>query len=332
MKAREALLLFVVFSLSVASLPAQQAVPDSDFVRGQDALRAGKYRDAVDAFKKAQKQEHNACADCFMGLAIAYFRIGDRDNALKSSDKVISIATDDVRRAAAHNLKGQSWSLIDPDPKSLAKAEAEFREAIQLSPRSADFHLDLALALLKQSKDDEAAVELRQCLALNPDLATAEAANKLLANPKRGREEFAPEFELTTLQGQRISLATLSGKIVVLDFWATWCPPCRASVPELKNLTKKYPEDRLILISISGDQDGAAWREFVAKHDMTWSQTRDSNRKLGEMFNIHAFPTYLVIDGEGAIRARIVGMNPQETIVHRLKDVLASTAELNAKN
>jgi thioredoxin-like negative regulator of GroEL len=332
MKIHKALVLAFVIALGATTIPAQQPATDDDFVRGQDALRAGKYHDAVDAFKKAQKREQDACADCFLGLAIAYFRLGDREGALKNSDKLISSATDDARRAAGHNLKGQSWLLIDPDPKAFAKAEAEFREALRLSPGSADFHLGLAQALLKQSKDDDAVIELQQCLAHNPAPATAEMVKKLIANPKRGREAFAPEFELTTLQGQRVSLGMLSGKMIVLDFWATWCPPCRASVPELKSLTKKYPEDRLVLISISGDQDEAVWREFVAKHDMTWSQTRDSNRKLGETFNVHAFPTYLVIDGEGAIRARIVGMNPQETIVRRLRDVLASAAELNAKN
>jgi thioredoxin-like negative regulator of GroEL len=331
MKPYRLLFLAVVIALGVAGLCAQQTAPDDDFTRGQDALRAGKYHDAVDAFKKAEKREHDACADCLLGLAISYFRLGDRDGALKNSDKLLSLDTDDARRAAALNLKGQSWLHINPDSKSFAKAESEFREAIKVSPGSADFHLSLAQALLKQSKDDEAISELNQCLALHPDAATTETVKKLIANPKRGREEFAPEFELTTLQGQQISLQQLSGKMVVLDFWATWCPPCRASVPELKSLTKKYP-DHLVLISISGDQDEGAWREFVSKHDMTWSQTRDSNQKLGNIFNVHVFPTYLVIDGDGAIRARIVGMNPQETIVHRLKDVLASTAELNAKN
>lgn len=332
MKVHRLLFVFAgVIALGAASLHAQQSAPDDDFTRGQDALRAGKYHDAVDAFKKAEKREHDACADCLLGLAIAYFRLGDRDGALKTADKLLSLSTDDARRAAAHNLKGQSWLQINPDSKSFSKAEAEFREATKVSPGSPDFHFSLAQALLKQSKDDEAISELSQCLALHPDAATAETAKKLSANPKRGREEFAPQFELTTLQGQHVSLQQLSGKMVVLDFWATWCPPCRASVPELKNLTKKYPEDRLVLISISGDKDETAWREFVSKHDMTWSQGRDPDRKLGDLFNVHAFPTYLVIDGDGAVRERIVGMDPQETIVHRLKEVLASSTELNAK-
>jgi thiol-disulfide isomerase/thioredoxin len=70
----------------------------------------------------------------------------------------------------------------------------------------------------------------------------------MLADPRKGREEIAPEFAFTTLQGSEISLAAMSGKILVMDFWATWCPPCRESVPELKALTRKYPNDKLVLV------------------------------------------------------------------------------------
>jgi thiol-disulfide isomerase/thioredoxin len=321
----------VVFLLFLISLHAQQPPTDSDFAHGQEALRARKYEDAISAFKKSDKQSHGACSACLMGMAIAYFHLGDRDNALKNSDRAIALLADDADRATAHTLKGQAYLFIEPDSKSLQKAEAEFREAVKLIPTQADSDLNLARALLKESKDDEAVNELKQCLSLNPAPASADIARKFLADPRRGREELAPDFEFTTLQGQRISLKELAGKTVILDFWATWCPPCRASVPELKDLEKKYPNDRLMLISISGDQDEKAWQEFIAKHKMSWSQFRDPDHKLGELFGVNGFPTYLVINGDGIIQARIVGRNPQERIVHHLKDLLASSPELNAK-
>jgi len=82
---------------------------------------------------------------------------------------------------------------------------------------------------------------------------------------------------------------------------------------------------------VSADSDDKAWQEFVAKHEMTWHQYRDSNHQILDLFGVHAFPTYLVIDGDGLIQQRIVGMNPQETIVHRLKDYLAKVPELASK-
>ena len=191
--------------------------------------------------------------------------------------------------------------------------------------------MSLAKVLLRESKDDEAKQELQACLGLNPEEKMASEARLMLADPRRGRENFAPDFEVNTLQGQRVSLKELSGRIVVLDFWATWCPPCRASVPELKELTKKYPTEKLVLISVSADKDEAAWREFVAKKNMDWSQYRDADERVLKAFSIHSFPTYLVIDGDGIIKQRFTGMNPQESVVHRLKATLGQMPQLEGE-
>jgi peroxiredoxin len=150
----------------------------------------------------------------------------------------------------------------------------------------------------------------------------------ILEDPRRGSQEFAPDFHLTSAQGQEFSLQGLSGRVVVMDFWATWCPSCRESVPELKDLTRKYPSDRLVLISISADEDENSWKEFIAKKKMDWPQYRDSDRTIMRAFGVHSFPTYLVMDGEGIIRQRIVGLNPRETVVHRLKETLWSMPQL----
>src|SRR6266851_53000 len=164
--------------------------------------------------------------------------------------------------------------------RKLALAETEFRDAAQLSKDIALFHFNLATALLRESKDDLGTQELKTCLALNPGEPLAERAKQLLVNPHRALENVSPEFQLITLQGETISLKQLSGKIVVLDFWATWCPPCRESVPELKDLTKKYDPGKLVLISVSADDDDAAWHQFIAENRMTWPQYRDSDKRL----------------------------------------------------
>lgn len=298
------------------------------FHLGESALAAGKYEDAISAFKKATKQD-KTCANCYLGLAVAYLRTGEIDKALENSDKAIASAQDDGTRAMGHNSRGTAlFAGGGNDAKKYQQAEAEFRQAIHLAPANQQFRINLGSALLKQSRDDEAIQELKACVAVNPGSSVAEKARLLIAEPRRGREEFSPDFQFTTLQGQDLSLKQLAGKIVVLDFWATWCPPCRESVPELKQLTRKYPAEKLTLISISADEDGNAWREFVAKKNMDWPQFRDSDGKIRATFSVRAFPTYLVIDGEGAIRQRIVGMNAQESIVHRLRDLLASMPQL----
>jgi thiol-disulfide isomerase/thioredoxin len=321
----------VILLVLTTSLQADQPTPDADLVRGREALRAHKYKDAIDAFKKAEKRLHDECPECFMGIAVACIHTGDKDGALKNSDRAIALAKDSEQLASLHNLKGQACMLIDPDRKSFQKAEQEFRQAVDLDPKDPDLHLNLACALMKQSKDDEAIPELKRCLELHPSATSTDLANRYLAKPQLGREELAPDFLATTLQGDQISLKQFAGKMVVLDFWATWCPPCRAAIPELKELQKKYASDRLVVVSVSGDSDEREWKDFVAKHEMNWIQVRDSNREVGDKFRVRAIPTYVVINEDGAVQTRIVGKNPQESIVHRLKDLLASNQRLTSQ-
>jgi peroxiredoxin len=99
-------------------------------------------------------------------------------------------------------------------------------------------------------------------------------------------------------------------------------------VGELKDLTRKYPADKVVLISISVDSDDAAWRKFVADKKMAWLQYRDTDGKMQRSYGVHSFPTYMVIDRDGVVRQRLSGLNPQETVVHRLKETLATMPQL----
>ncbi|HWZ43010.1 MAG TPA: redoxin family protein [Candidatus Saccharimonadales bacterium] len=334
---------FAIISLTLAvcfsmALAAQQSPPAKDpefeeqFQQGQKALEAHRYKDAVIALKKANKLRQDSCAACYIALGVAYARMGQIDDALKSCDKAGACANDDPTRAAAHNLKGTVLlSIAGTDSKKLLSAESEYRVAVQADKSAAIHHMGLAKTLLRRSMDAEAKEELQVCLRLNPDTRTAEEARLMLADPRRGREEFAPDFEIQTVQGESISLQQLKGKVVVMDFWATWCPPCRASVPELRDLTRKYPTSKLVLISVSADDDEQAWRDFIAKKNMDWVQYLDSNHKVLNAFGIHAFPTYLVIDGDGIVKQRITGLDPRESVVHRLKATLGNMPQLEGE-
>jgi thiol-disulfide isomerase/thioredoxin/Tfp pilus assembly protein PilF len=332
----------VVFALTaglppwlMAQQPPTQALDPAfkeQFEQGQQALKAHKYKEAIDSFKKANKIQHNACGECYFFVALAYYDAQDLDHVLENCNKAIETLGTNSGRALAHNLKGNALAATaGSERKKLLLAESEFRSALQLEPKAAVFHINLARVLLRQSKDDEGKQELETCLSMGPEERLAGEARRLLADPRRAREEIAPDFELTTLQGQQMSLSQLAGRVVVMDFWATWCPPCRASVPELRELTKKYPTDKLVLISVSADKDEKEWREFVAKKNMDWAQYRDTDHKVLDAFAIHAFPTYLVIDGDGVVKERITGLNPQESVVHRLKATLQQMPQLEGE-
>jgi thiol-disulfide isomerase/thioredoxin/Tfp pilus assembly protein PilF len=330
------LIVFVLGGLSGHLAAQQSSAPDpaltAQIEQGKKALQEGKYKEALDLLKSANKQQHDACGQCNFLLAIVYFHLRDQGHALESCDKAIKTADSNGLRAAAHNLKGNLLlASAGDDRKKMQAAEAEFQSAVQLDPKAPVFHLNLAKALLRESQDDAAKKELQLCLDCGPDPKLKEEAEKMMANPKLGRSELAPDFELTTMQGQQLSLKTLAGRVVVMDFWATWCPPCRESVPELKELTRKYPSEKLVLISVSADEKDDQWRDFVAKKKMDWAQYRDGDGKIREAFGVHSFPTYMVIDGDGVIRERMTGLNPQESVVHRLKATLGAMPQLEGE-
>jgi peroxiredoxin len=313
--------------LATAQVQEESAVDDPamgpDYQLGKSALASQKYQEAVRAFKKANKLQNDTCSACLTQIAYAQARMGDTRGALNSAEKAVATAKSNEQRADAHAMKGDIL-LGENDEKKRAEAEAEYRSAVQQNSQNAENHLKLAVALMKEVKDTEGKTELNEYLKLAPDGKHAGYAYALLQNPRRAREEYAPGFSVTTIRGETISLNGLAGKFVVLDFWATWCPPCRASVGELKELTRKYPRDKVVLISVSVDKEEDKWRDFVAKKNMDWDQYRDPSGIIQRSYGIHAFPTYIVIDTEGIIRQRIVGENPQQTIVARLKTTLAT--------
>jgi len=304
---------------------AQTAGPDAEFAKqleiARHAMSDGEYRDAIGAYRKAIKLKGD-CYSCYYGIASAYARVRDERSALEACDKAIGVAADDGARAAAHNLKGKILVSYADEPKDFTAVENEFRAAVHLDSNVAVYHLNLATTLIRQGKDEAAKPELQACMASLPDPTIEKEARLMLADPRHGRETFAPEFQVKTVSGDEVSLHKFAGRVLVRDFWATWCPPCRESVGELRDLTKKYPSDKLVLLSVSVDDDDRAWREFIEKKHMDWLQYRDAEGKLRRLFDVRGFPTYLVIDGDGIIRQRMTGLNPQETVVHRLRNNL----------
>ncbi len=310
-------------SNSLADPAAQQLLRD-----GKKALAGHWYDEAEKAFKKANKIEHDACLPCWEGLARAQVGKHDVDGALKSTDKAMNAATDDRQRAQVHDLRAEIFVAAaagaKPDQKKLKVAETEARTAIQLDADQPNYHLRLAIALFREMNDDEAKKETQRYLDLALDGPDNAWAKSVLQDPRRARGNVAPDFEMTTASGDKLTLAGLSGKFIVLDFWATWCGPCRESVGDLKELTRKYSKDRVVLISVSADSNRELWSKFVTDKKMDWEQYWDEGGSMRRLFDVRAFPTYIVIDGDGMVRDRIVGEDPQKSVVYRLKETLQS--------
>ena len=130
--------------------------------------------------------------------------------------------------------------------------------------------------------------------------------------PKIG--DPAPAFTLQTLDGKTVSSESLKGKTVLIDFWATWCGPCRKALPELKELLQKNTGKPLMLISVSADQSRKDLEDFVHANGMNWLQAWDSKGQvIGGVFGVSNLPSYVVINAEGRIAYVMRGWAPMST-------------------
>jgi thiol-disulfide isomerase/thioredoxin len=117
----------------------------------------------------------------------------------------------------------------------------------------------------------------------------------------------APEVNISDIDGKKVKLSDLKGKVVVLDFWATWCGPCKAMIPHTRELVKKMDGKPFVFVSISADDKKETVKQFVEKTPMPWTHWFSGPESLVEEWEIEAFPTIFVLDAKGVIRKKIVG-------------------------
>ena len=140
---------------------------------------------------------------------------------------------------------------------------------------------------------------------------------RLVKNP-----DAAPPFELNDLEGKPVSLAGAKGKIVLLNFWATWCGPCRAEIPDLVDLQKRYA-DKLEIIALATDEDDPdEVRRFVMKSGINYRVAMTSDEVRRSYGGIAALPTSFVIDPQGRVVQKHVGLNDPAIYELELKAML----------
>lgn len=123
--------------------------------------------------------------------------------------------------------------------------------------------------------------------------------------PAQGAGSTPPDFTVTDTAGAEVTLSALKGSVVLLDFWATWCPPCRVEVPNLLGIHKSFKDRKFVLISVSLDRDLDAARRFVREKGMDWVHVidRQAARALAEKYAIEYIPSTFVIDRQGRLAA-----------------------------
>ena len=321
--------LLIAFVPTALLLPYEVALAvqaesfQANMQKGETGLNQRNYEASITAFKNAIKDARaftgpslaNANVQANLGLSRAYLGLGAFKNAIQSCDEALKHTTpNSAVEGMVRNQKGLAIvsSVTKPGDSNLEKAIAEFRRVLEISDQDPIVSYNLGVTLLKFNKDTEGIHELQNFVARSGNTMEATTARKLIADPRRARENFAPDFTLTTLDGEYVTLEDLKGKVVLLDFWGTWCPPCRESTPSLVRYSKKHSSEIFVMLGVAvNEPSDAGWREYVEKNKMAWPQYIDSSRKISNLFKITAFPTYITIDADGIIRDRRTGWNSE---------------------
>ncbi len=320
----------VVAIFAATNVRAQNAPPQSNIevlralAQGDAALTQRDYDKALAAYHQADKLSHHTCSVCLLRIVSILRKAGDFDGALDTAKKAIAAAGENKKLSAeAHAVRGSLLSTManKPTDKKLKEAEQEFRDMLALRPELSVGHRYLGVVLIRQNRDAEGIAEMNAFIdAPGNDAKSVAEARAIVANPIRAREPFAPDFSFTSMEGGEITSAALQGKVVLLDFWATWCPPCRESVPTMVGLHKKFAGKPFEMLGISGDDEEGTVKTFTSKNGMSWTEYLDNSEAVSGPFEVDSFPTYIVIDKEGVIRYRQSGFGP--TVGGELEDAI----------
>ena len=142
----------------------------------------------------------------------------------------------------------------------------------------------------------------------------AEAMAKLEADDQR-REKA--DFTLTDLNGKSWTLSGLRGKVVLVNFWATWCPPCRKEMPDLNTLYQRFQNQGLVILAIS-DEDEKTVSPFITERKISYPVLLDPGRKVNELFQVEGIPKSFVYDRDGKLVAQSIDMRTQRQFLEML--------------
>ena len=119
--------------------------------------------------------------------------------------------------------------------------------------------------------------------------------------------ERVPNFTLRDETGKVVALSEFRGQIVVLNFWATWCPPCIDEMPSLNEFAEKYQGNGIQVIGLSVDENVAAYEEFLASNQISFLTLRDPAHNTSDIYGTFRFPETYIIDREGRLARKVIG-------------------------
>ena len=149
---------------------------------------------------------------------------------------------------------------------------------------------------------------------------TGPKGSELAPAPEVGR--LAPSFTLIDLEGNQVSLSDFRGETVFVNFWATWCPPCRAEMPDIEAVYQEYKDKGVVVIGVDILEPEDVVRQFVEQGGYSWIFVLDTSGEVAANYEIAAIPTSFFIDREGIIQAVNIGAMTERAIENKLAETI----------
>ena len=219
-----------------------------------------------------------------------YFILGQTLLQFDRADEAITILDELIRYYPVSSYIGESLLILGLAYDNVGKHDKADQTYGKL----------LSDARFSGSKNQEAAQQLLETDRKDRKGALTELSVENATGTFAGKP--AIDFEVVDLDGQTLSLKKYKGKIVLLDFWATWCPPCIAEMPNLKRIYAKFQNKNFIIIGISLDRGIAPLKSYISNENISWPQYFDNGGQIAKIYGITHIPTTFLIDGKGIIQ------------------------------
>ncbi len=332
---RGALTLGMLCVLAASGAQAQSGEGPTDakaqksYAEAENWLKEHKGSAALDSFRKADKQDGGHCRACQQQIIKLGLSVGGYKAADEAAQELIGEAKDPKALAIAHNDRAMILlreGMAKDKDEIFAEADKEYKAALAAYANFPEAVFGDGLVLARMKQDDAAREQFEKYVSMIQDnTAQRQRAQRYAERPDLARARMAPAFTVTTADGQRVSLDDLQGKVVLIDFWATWCGPCREALPHIREIAQKFQGQPLVVLSVSLDKDESKWKDFVAKNGMTWMQYRDADGGIADLFAVHSIPHTFTIDADGVLQDEHIG---DASIEGKLKKLCARARQL----
>lgn len=276
-----------------------------------DFRHRGQLTSALDSVRKALKLAKGNCVECERQIVSLQIEMDLPKDAAASATSWASHASSPKERAEALYLNARALILADHEKHSdalLQRADQVLHQASIDDPSDAAIHLLEGRVLAALKKEPDAKAQFQACVA-TPGATPLQCrrANAYAQNISLTTNDEAPEFTITRPDGAPVTLDSLAGKVVLIDFWATWCGPCARDLDYVQSIAEEFEKDNFVLLGISIDENEAVWKNHIKENRMIGIQVRDTHNGMHDLFHVAGIPTYLILDGNGIIRYRTTG-------------------------